>query len=187
MTTDTKTKIILAAIKVISTSPSAPMEEIAEAVNLNRRTLHRYFSGKEDLIKEIVAFASRTCLKKTIASIEISDNPNIQLKTMFEQDIECGYQFRFLYNFKSNQQGLEKESAEYKEMLAIIRGLLKTLYSSGVINPKLTIDWVEKLYFSTIDAAINQKTSMDESGDQITEMAWISYFNAIKNPDNQSN
>lgn len=176
---DTKTKILSAAIKVFSRNPAAPMEEIAESINLSRRTLHRYFSGKSELIKEIIDYASSLCLQKTKDSIQSSTEPINQLNTMFLSDIESGYQFRFLYNYRDGYQGMEEESLDVREMMQIFRALLKKLQTSNLLNPLLTLDWVERFYFSTIDAAINLILEDKSKEKEIIEMAWLSYLNAI--------
>ena len=176
---DTKTKIISAAIEVFSRNPAAPMEEIAESINLSRRTLHRYFSGKSELIEEIITFASSLCLQKTNDSMQSSSDPIYQLKSMFLSDIESGYQFRFLYNYRDGYQGMEEESSDFKEMMQIFRALFETLQTNNLLNSQLTLDWIENLYFSTIDAAINLILKDVSITQEIIEMAWISYSNAI--------
>ncbi|MCJ8167046.1 TetR/AcrR family transcriptional regulator [Pontibacter sp. E15-1] len=175
----TKGKIISAAIKAFSRNPSAPMEEIAESINLSRRTLHRYFSTRSELITDIVKHASNICLLKTKESIQSSDYPINQLKAMFLSDIESGYQFRFLYKYRDNYQGMEEESKEFEEMMQIFRELLKTLQVNKLVHPQLTLDWIERLYFSTIDAAINLIIEDYSKQQEVSEMAWISYFNAV--------
>ncbi|WP_299157814.1 TetR/AcrR family transcriptional regulator [uncultured Tenacibaculum sp.] len=181
---NTKAKILLAAIKAFSKSPNASMEEIAESINLSRRTLHRYFSGKSELITEIINYASTLCLEKTKEAVKSSINPINQLNTMFLSDIESGYQFRFLYSYRDGLQGMEKESSDFREMMQIFRHLLKTLKNIDLINSKITIDWIESLYFSTIDSAINLILEDDSRMQEIAEMAWLSYFNAITNHTN---
>ncbi|MFT7898960.1 TetR/AcrR family transcriptional regulator [Tenacibaculum ascidiaceicola] len=176
---DTKTKIISAAIKAFSKDPNASMEEIAESINLSRRTLHRYFKGKSELIEEIIDYASNLCLQKTKESIESSTDPKIQLYTMFLCDIKSGYQFRFLYHYRDNYKGMENESSNFKEMMQTFRDLLKKLKTIDLFNSQLTMDWIESLYFSTIDAAINLILEDESRTQEITEMAWISYFNAV--------
>ena len=116
---DTKTTILFAAIKVFSTNPAASIEDIAESINLNRRTLHRYFNSKSELIKEIIDYSSRVCLQKTVDAMQSSSEPINQLKTMFSSDIESGYQFRFLYNFRDGYEGMEEESLDFQKMMEI--------------------------------------------------------------------
>lgn len=176
---NTKTKIIAAAIKAFSKDSNASMEEIAESINLSRRTLHRYFSGKSELIQEIIDYASGLCLQKTKESIQSSTDPKIQLYTMFLSDIKSGHQFRFLYNFRENYKGMEDESSDFREMMQIFRDLLKKLKTNGQFNPQLTMNWIENLYFSTIDAAINLILDDESKTQEIVEMAWVSYFNAV--------
>lgn len=176
---DTKTKIISAAIEVFSRNTTASMEEIAESINLSRRTLHRYFSGKSELINEIITYASSLCLKKTKDSIQSSSDPIYQLKSMFLSDIESGYQFRFLYSYRNGYQGMEEESADFREMMQIFRDLLKKSQTHNLLNPLLTLDWIERFYLSIIDAAINLILEDESKEKEIIEMAWISYLNAI--------
>lgn len=184
---DTKTKIIAAAIKTFSKDPNASMEEIAKSINLSRRTLHRYFSGKSELVEEIINYASSLCLQKTKESIQSSTDPKIQLYTMFLCDIKSGHQFRFLYNYKESYTGMENESSDFREMMQTFRELLIKLKTNNSFNSKLTIDWIEKLYFSTIDAAINLILEDESRTQEIIEMAWISYFNAVSHSKKNKN
>ncbi|WP_028887656.1 TetR/AcrR family transcriptional regulator [Tenacibaculum ovolyticum] len=178
---NTKIKIISAAIKVFSKNPTASIEDIAESINLNRRTLHRHFNGKSALIEEIITYASSLCLKKTEDSIKSSSDSVYQLKSMFFSDIESGCQFRFLYTYRNGYQGMEEESLDFRKMMQIFRDLLETLKNNSSFNPRLTLDWIESLYFSTIDAAINLILEDESKLQEIVEMAWVSYFNAITN------
>lgn len=176
---DTKTKIVIGAIKAFSKNPSATMEEIAESINLNRRTLHRYFSSKAELIVEITQHTTRLCLTKTKEAILSSTNPINQLKTMFLSDIEDGYQFRFLYNYTENIYDYEEDSPEFKEMMEIFRNLLKNLSENNLLNTKYSLDWLESFYFSTIDAAISLIQKDNSNENKIKQMAWVSYLNGI--------
>lgn len=176
---DTKSKIVIGAIKLFSKSPSASIEEIGKSINLSRRTLHRYFSSKSELITEITAYASNHCLLKTKESMQSSTYPIDNLKAMFLSDIESGYQFRFLYNYRDNIQELEEESSDFREMMQIFRALLKRLQNNNLIIPALTLEWVESFYFSTINAAIDLILEDENNEKQIVQMAWLSYFNGI--------
>jgi len=178
----TKEKIISAAIQVFSRNPSASMEEIAETISLSRRTLHRYFGSKSELISEIILYASSLCLIKTKASLQSSIEPVNQLKAMFLSDIESGYQFCFLYKYKDNYQGMEEESSDYREMMEMFRDNLKTLRINNQIIPQLTLEWIEKLYLATINAAIDLIIEDKSKEEEIVKMAWISYSNAIIHP-----
>lgn len=175
----TKEKIISAAIKVFSKNPSASMEEIAETISLSRRTLHRHFSGKSELISEIISYASSLCLIKTKESIQSTINPINQLKAMFLSDIESGYQFSFLYKYKDTYQNMEEESSDYREMMEMFRDNLKALKVNNLIMPQLTLEWIEKLYLSIINVAINLIIKDQSKKEEIVRMAWISYSNAI--------
>jgi len=184
---DTKRKIVIGAIKVFSKSPAASIEEIAESIDLSRRTLHRYFSGKAELITEITRYTTSLCLVKTKDAVTSSNDPVEQLKTMFLSDIEDGYQFRFLYNYTESIYDYEESSQEFQEMMDIFRNLLKRLSEDNLINTKYPLDWLESFYFSTIDAAINliQKDNINEN--KIKQMAWFSYWNGITGKSENAN
>lgn len=180
---DTRSKIISAAIQVISNRPTASIEEISESIGLNRRTVHRYFKGKSDLIEAITHHACMICLTNAKDSLNSSNNSIDQLRAMFISDIQSGKRFRFLYNFHSDINNVEERSPEFKEMMTLFRNLLKSIHSSKQLSPNLTLKWVESLYFSTIDAAIRLILEVNSSEDEIIEMAWMSYLNAIINPE----
>ena len=50
MTRSTEQIIVEAAILVLNEDYSAPLEKVAERAGITRRTLHRYFTGREELL-----------------------------------------------------------------------------------------------------------------------------------------
>jgi len=46
----TKERIIDAAIEVFNEDLSAPLQKVADVAGVTRRTLHRYFKGREELV-----------------------------------------------------------------------------------------------------------------------------------------
>tara|TARA_R110001583_G_scaffold184331_1_gene343637 strand:- start:326 stop:592 length:267 start_codon:yes stop_codon:yes gene_type:complete len=74
---------------------------------------------------------------------------------------------------------MEEESLDFREMMQIFRVLLKKLQTNNLLNPLLTLDWIERFYLSIIDAAINLILEDESKEKEIIKMAWISYFNAI--------
>ncbi|MBS2212890.1 TetR/AcrR family transcriptional regulator [Carboxylicivirga mesophila] len=176
---DTKTKIITGAIDIFSKNPSASIEEIGASIHLSRRTLHRYFSSKSDLIAEITAYASNFCLHKTKLAVKSSEDPIDQLKTMFYNDIESGSRYRFLYTYRDSMEDLEATSADFQEMMHLFRKLLQTLQNRKQLEPIYTLEWIEKLYFSTINAAIDLIQTKQSNEQEIVKMAWTSYYNSI--------
>ena len=49
---NTKQKIINSAITLLKQDLNCSLEEISENANVSRRTLHRHFKGKEDLLAQ---------------------------------------------------------------------------------------------------------------------------------------
>ncbi|MTI31658.1 TetR/AcrR family transcriptional regulator [Xanthovirga aplysinae] len=178
---NTREKIINAAIETLGRKPSATMEEIADETGLNRRTLHRYFKGRSDLIEAIIEHTAAICFSNLQHALKVSDDPLQQLKAMFLNDIKCGYQFRFLHGFNEEIENNKKSaSPEYAEMMKSFRKLLEMLVQRKLTSPNLTLDWIEKLYFSMVETAIKAIMEEDYEADKWHEMAWLSYWNAIK-------
>ena len=175
----TKLKIIEAGIQILTQNPSASMEEIANSIDLNRRTLHRYFNGKSDLLEEITQYASTVCLQSTKDCISSSVDPFEQLKAMFYSDIKSGRRFQFLYAFHASPSNIEEESEVYKEMMELFRNVLKQLRNSGIFPPETSIKWIENFYISTITAAVTTITSGISAEDEIADLAWTSFSHGI--------
>ncbi|MEJ7658919.1 MAG: helix-turn-helix domain-containing protein [Hymenobacter sp.] len=47
---DTQQHIVEAAIRVFNEDYSAPLEKVAERAGVTRRTLHRHFAGRDELL-----------------------------------------------------------------------------------------------------------------------------------------
>ncbi|GAA4833433.1 TetR/AcrR family transcriptional regulator [Algivirga pacifica] len=176
---NTKEKIVKGAIELLSHTPSASMEEIGTAINLSRRTLHRYFGSKAELIEEITRYASHLWLEKTREAVVSFNTPIEQLKAMFRNDINSGYQFRFLYHYKDSIQTKEEEASDLKEMMKLFRELLKTLQEEKVLSSAYSLVWVERFYLSTVDAATSLIHEDQSNKEEVLQMAWTSFLNGI--------
>ncbi|MEM1121294.1 MAG: helix-turn-helix domain-containing protein, partial [Bacteroidota bacterium] len=91
----TKSKIIDAAIAVFNEDLSAPLQKIADRADVTRRTLHRYFSDRDELVAVCEREVETSCKKAMISAIKSSDNALTQLENMLYAGINCGAKYSF--------------------------------------------------------------------------------------------
>src|SRR5690554_5586043 len=100
--TDTKRKIIESAIEIFGEDLSAPLQKVADNAHVTRRTLHRYFADRNELVAVCRQEIELSCKKAMLAAIESSDEPFVQLESMLYAGINCGSKYAL---FKRLHQG----------------------------------------------------------------------------------
>src|SRR5690606_12865728 len=101
--TDTKKRIIESAIRIFNEDLSAPLQKVADNANVTRRTLHRYFKDRNELVAICRQAIESSCKKAMIAAIQSSDSPLIQLERMLYAGIECGAKYSVFYKLHQSK------------------------------------------------------------------------------------
>lgn len=140
--------LIQTAISVLNDDASATMLTIADKAGVNRRTLHRHFSSKEQLVKACVAAISSQILKDVKQAIEQHASPVDQLKQMFVDDVAKGQHFEFVQKFRTLSD--EEVKTEFEEMGQLFYGVLDKLKESGTADAKLSNDWLAYVWMGLV-------------------------------------
>lgn len=176
----TRNRIIEAGIDLLANNPTTSMEEIASSINLNRRTLHRYFKGKAELIEAIANYACEICYMNTRDCFSSTKDSLEQLKSMFISDIRSGNRFRFLNSFYDSPEELATKSESYMKMMSLFRENLELLIIQNQFSPELTLNWVESFYMATVEAAITSIARQPSNETLIMDMAWKTFTGGVK-------
>lgn len=179
---DTKDKIIEAAVFCLNENEKASVDEIANYLGVNRRTIHRYFKDRDNLLQ--------CCLRKMMAKCNLamgeaygsSTNPIKQLEAMFYAALSVGIEYSFvkkLFNRSGYGQTLESERLDYESVKEKWFRLIAGLQNSGVINKALPISWIYNLFGGMIDIAIQAQASGDVAINEIKSLSWNSFQGSI--------
>lgn len=183
MITKTKDRIIESAIEVFNTDFSAPLQKVADNANVTRRTLHRYFKDRDDLVATYEREMEMSCKKAMISAINSSDNTLVQLEQMLHAGIDCGAKYSFFYKIHQqeghNHNKSNKDCADYDFIFQSFRDIIKSLQKDGVVNEHMTVHWIQNLHAGIINSTVsaNDNSAMTES--DIRDFAWNSFIKGI--------
>lgn len=181
--TNAEQKILEAAIIVLNNDLSATMEMIAEKANLTRRTLHRYFSDRNQLIEACKKDMLSVCKQAMQQAYESSSDPVKQLESMLYAGIDCNYRYAFLNKLQQRIQPrliTEQEDSEVNDNVkAKWHALIIILQNKGVINNLYTPQWIFFLFDGMISTTITAMESGDVATNEIKKFAWLSFSKSI--------
>lgn len=183
MTETTKQDIVDAAIVLFNEDMSLPLEKVAEKAGVTRRTLHRYFRNREELVKSCSEEMISSCRKAMESAIMSSTNPLDQLREMLYTSIDCGVKFAFMGKLHTHREHKhtqhKKDCVRYDEAINKIKSVVVILQRKNVISKYITADWAVSLFFSVVATTCNPTHSGGLSPSELKRFAWYSYSKGI--------
>ena len=181
--THTKKRIIESAIRIFNEDLSAPLQKVADNAEVTRRTLHRYFKDRNELVEVCKQAIDSSCKKAMIAAIQSSDEPIIQLERMLYAGIDCGAKYSVFYKLHQSKDHKHthqnKNCADYDHIYNQFQGIIIELQKEGKISPAMSPEWIQVLHSGIIESTVNARQTTTKSFEEIKELAWISYIKAI--------
>ncbi len=177
---ETKTKILQTAIKEWGKDITSSLDDIAKQSGVSRRTLHRHYKGKEDLMVSVFSYIIEAYLVQT--KLIIKDTPNLKerLKKFLNFDIESGSTYMMFCQLrKTSYKEMATEDANLKELYSIYMGLFQQLKEENQIREELSSQWLEVFYSTIIESAL-RSIEMGMTKEDSLVMAWSSFWNGIK-------
>lgn len=180
---NTQLTIVEAAIAVFNEDYSAALEKVAERAGVTRRTLHRYFTGREELLTSCEKEMQRSCKQAMSQAMTSSDQPLTQLEHMLYAGVSCGAKYSFLSKLHTLPQQHYSipaaDAAEYEAMHARFRQIIFDLQRAGTVNPHLTADWVQQLFNAIVAATVSAVTTGAVAPRSVAQFAWFSFSKGI--------
>lgn len=174
---ETKSKIIQSAIVVWKQNLNASLDDIASHLGISRRTLHRHFSGRNDLVNSVFEILLQEYLSNVRQAIETKSNAVDKLKVLFLNDIESAEKY-ILFSHIQTTSHLQ-ESQDVKELFTIYSSLFNQLIATNKISERISLRWLELFYSTIIQTVINAIKS-DLNKEDFVDMAWVTFWNGIK-------
>ncbi|WP_345955426.1 helix-turn-helix domain-containing protein [Mucilaginibacter sp. PAMB04168] len=179
----TKQNIVDAAIFIFNEDLSAPLEKVADYAQVTRRTLHRYFTNRDELLHACQHTMQKQCNDAITAALNSSADPAKQLEHMLYAGIDCGVKYAFfnkLHHLHNHQHAHHnKECARYDATFGKVGALINKLQDDGVISKKLTAEWVSVLFTSVINATISTHEWKATGSDELKKFAWFSFSRGV--------
>jgi AcrR family transcriptional regulator len=178
----TQQAIIDAAIGVFNEDYSAPLEQVAAQAGVTRRTLHRYFAGREELLACCELEMQRTCRLALTQALDSSADPLTQLENMLYAVVDCGAKYSFFHKLHTQPQhrGIPHAGeADYDVLHGRYRRLIEQLQMKGLISPLLSAEWVKMLMSGIVSATINADSFGAVDKAHTKQFAWFSFSKGI--------
>jgi len=183
MMEQTQNKIIDAAIEVFNEDPSAPLEKVADKAEVTRRTLHRYFKDRAELLVSCEKDMQRSCKKAMQVALNSSDDPLIQLENMLYAGIDCGAKYSFFHKLHQREghqhSGQNVDCAEFDAISKQYNLVIIALRDRGIISSHITVEWVNMLFSSVIAATVNSTEYGTVAKNSLKQFAWFSFSKGV--------
>jgi AcrR family transcriptional regulator len=174
---NTKQKIINSAITLLKQDLNCSLEEISEHANVSRRTLHRHFKGKEDLIAQIFETVGNEYIEGFLSIIWADTPPLDTLEALLRYDLGILSNHNTLYGLYKNDKYIFEEELMIKidqEYIEIFNQIIKKEYCDQSFTPK----WLGAFYDSLIELGHNQ-INLGIDNEECIQMIWSLFWNGI--------
>jgi AcrR family transcriptional regulator len=183
MTETTKQDIVNAAIILFNENMSIPLEKVADKAGVTRRTLHRYFKDRGELMNSCSEEMHLTFRKAIVMAKECSTDPQEQLREMLYAGIDCGVKIAFLSKLHNHHEHKhtqrKKDCAQYDEAIDKIQSVVKVLQQCNIISRFITADWVVAFFFSVVAITANPCVGNGLSQADLKKFAWYSFSKGV--------
>ncbi|CAE7404795.1 unnamed protein product [Symbiodinium microadriaticum] len=177
--TASRASILEAAGAMLARNPGASLSEIALAAGVGRATLHRWFKGKDDLIRAL-ALEALDKADAALDEIQAQDQPATDaVAAGFAALIPMGDRFHFLSQTEDLMQD-EEIAQRYRAELRIVQNGILALIDQGAAAADTHIGWAIVLADSLIYIAWREVHDGRLTEDDAVRLATESFFKAIR-------
>ncbi|SDM37048.1 TetR/AcrR family transcriptional regulator [Pedobacter antarcticus] len=178
----TKDKIIDGTVFCLNRNEKASIDEIASHLDLNRRTIHRYFKDRNTLIECCKEKMMATCNRAMNEAYESSNDALRQIENMFYTALTIGTEYSFvkkLFDRSGYSDVVNGEMEAYDNVKDKWFKLIATLQERGAIKNTVPIPWIYNLFGGMIDIAIAAQASGDVAVNEIKKLSWAAFKGSI--------
>ena len=128
-------------MRVLVVDRGASMREISEAAGVGRATLHRYFPGRDDLIRALVIDVLAEC-EAAIGSARTEEGTAAEaLSRLVEALVPIGERFHFLLYEAYFESDPEVAAADAR-ILRTVDVLIERGKRDGTFRPEVPVAWI---------------------------------------------
>lgn len=166
----TKTAILEAAFGVFAKTPTATLSDVAEAAGIGRATLHRHFSGRDDLIQALAHAAASELDAAIAAATQDAPSYTEALRLSLEAMIPLAERQFFLANEPLGQMsGMAEIYARQQSELA---DAIDAVKAEGGFDPALPTPWIVQAYETATYSAWALVDAEEATPRQASAFAW---------------
>ncbi|MCG8443241.1 MAG: TetR/AcrR family transcriptional regulator, partial [Caulobacterales bacterium] len=172
--------LVEAAFAVLSRDPSASLAVIAERAGVGRATLHRYFAGRDDLMRALAQIAIAEMEQAAETACEDAPSWTAALERMLAALIPLGDRHGFLA-----REPLEEDAAlaaEFERQLRETEEMVEAAKREGAFDPAVPTAWIVQAYDHLLYAAWESVRAGDATHAQAAALAWRTLTSGLGAP-----
>ena len=176
---NTKENIIQAAVLLLEEDKNCSLEEIAIKAGVSRRTLHRYFNGKEELIITVFETLADKYYNGILEIID-EEKPILEtIKNLFSYDLKMFSNYSTIYYlYESFNSKYKFEDKDIEKVETIYLNIFSKLCKEGHCTKKLNAQWINAYFDSIIHLGNNQiKNGIEYK--LVEKTIWQLFWNGI--------
>lgn len=140
----TRRAILAAAATVLAGDPTATVAEVAEAAEVGRSTLHRYFPDREGLVLAVVADSGRVLAESVWQAAPDQGPPGDALRRLVVALMDTGDRLRFL------------AVARQLPDLPAVRALIERGQAARTLDTRLAPEWIRQVLWALLQAGCDE-------------------------------
>ncbi|MBO9473152.1 TetR/AcrR family transcriptional regulator [Shimia sp. R10_1] len=170
MTHGTHSKIIEAGFAVFSATPTATLQDVADAAGIGRATLHRHFKGRDELMAALAIAAMKELDAAIEAKTQDADSHTEALRLSFEAMIPLADRQMFLANEPLDH--VPEVLAAYTRQLEELAEAVKAAKAEGGFDAAVPTAWIVQAYETLTYAAWTVVRDGDVTAQEAAALAW---------------
>ncbi|KXX68377.1 TetR/AcrR family transcriptional regulator [Flammeovirga sp. SJP92] len=172
----TKKIIIDSAIKALSENSNATLDEIAQKAEVNKRTLHRYFDGKKDLVVQVFEELGNTYFEDIIEILSKEQSTIVTFKELFRYDVEVFQNYKTIHNlYEKHRSDFLFETNIMKKINGEFALVYQSLKDEGFLNAEFSIEWIQVYHFGLLESGYrfnNNYKDTEECFQKLWKLFW---------------
>ncbi len=176
---NTEQAIIEAAFMQLNKNPKASLADIAQLAGVGRATLHRHFSGRDELISVMAKLAIEETETAANLASQSSTSYSAALEHIFKAMIPLGSRHWFLS--QEHISADEKIKRKLKKQDQDMTKLINKAKNEGLFKHHPTA-WITQAYDHMIHAAWTLIKTEQATTQQVTDWAWSTLVGGLQNP-----
>ncbi|MBK1438781.1 TetR/AcrR family transcriptional regulator [Parapedobacter sp. ISTM3] len=183
MLVDTKQRIVDTAIAIFNDDQSASLERVAEKASVTRRTLHRYFKDRRELLAACSKDIRKRCSEAITAALDNPGDPAWQLEQLLYAAIDCGVKYAFFHKLHHSEdhdhRSANDDCAAYEAMHRRFLQFIVHLQEQAIITKHLTAEWIYCFFSGVVNTAVSADSTGAVARLSQKQFAWFSFSKGI--------
>ncbi|MGI5486259.1 TetR/AcrR family transcriptional regulator [Microtetraspora malaysiensis] len=143
----TRRAILAAAASALARDRGATLADIAEAAQVGRSTLHRYFPDRQELLNATIVDSFRV-VEQSIAAAAVDQGPPREaMRRLITAMVDVGDRLAFLFG---DPRVLEESTACFEPDASVptALSLIERGQAEGVFDPQVSAEWIQEMLYA---------------------------------------